>query len=120
MSRYGCESMVTKLERVLVRRPDQAACRLWADYGWRSEPDFAKLLQEHDAFCELLDSAGADVVFGSPVTDGLDAIYTFDPAIVSTRGAIILRPGKELRLPEGAASADDLASAGIPIRARLE
>src|SRR5207253_6627031 len=85
-----------------------------------SEPDFAKLLQEHNAFCELLESAGADVVFGSPVTDGLDAIYTFDPAIVSARGAIILRPGKELRLPEGAASADDLASAGIPIAARLE
>src|SRR6266446_6376978 len=114
MSRYGCESMVTKLERVLVRRPDEASCRLWAEYGWRSEPDFAKLLQEHDGFCGLLESAGADVVFGSPVIDGLDAIYTFGPAIVSRRGAVVLRPGKELRLPEAAATANDMQAAGVP------
>jgi len=112
--------MVTRLERVLVRRPDEASCRLWADYGWRSEPDFAKLLQEHDAFCALLESAGAEIVFGGPVMHGLDAIYTFDPAIVSRHGAVILRPGKDLRLPEASAVADDMAAAGIPILARLE
>src|SRR6267154_3699339 len=120
MSRYGCESMVTKLERVLVRRPDQASCSLWLEYGWRSAPDIEKLLQEHEAFCALLESAGAEVVFGRPVTHGLDAIYTFDPAIISRRGAIVLRPGKDLRLPEAAAVADDLTAAGIPIVATLE
>src|SRR5712671_7395173 len=114
MRRYGCESMVTKLERVLVRRPDEASCRLWADYGWRSEPDFGKLLQEHDAFCTVLESAGAEIVFGGPVAHGLDAIYTFDPAIVSSRGAIILRPGKDRRRPEAAATAGDMATAGVP------
>jgi dimethylargininase len=119
-SRYGCESMVAKLERVLVRRPDEAACKLWVDYGWRSAPDFEKLLREHDALCTLLESAGAEIVFGSPVLNGLDAIYTFDPAIVSRRGAVILRPGKDLRLPERAATADDMAAAGIPIVATLE
>jgi N-dimethylarginine dimethylaminohydrolase len=112
--------MVSKLERVLVRRPEEASCRLWADYGWRSEPDFATLLQEHDAFSTLLESAGAEIVFGGPVAHDLDAIYTFDPAIVSVRGAIVLRPGKDLRLPEGAAITDDMAAAGIPIAARLD
>jgi N-dimethylarginine dimethylaminohydrolase len=112
--------MVTKLERVLVRRPDEASCSLWLDYGWRSEPDYEKLLREHDAFCALLESAGAEVVFGRLVTHGLDAIYTFDPAIVSSSGAIVLRPGKDLRLPEAAAVADDMAAAGIPIAATLE
>jgi N-dimethylarginine dimethylaminohydrolase len=29
-----------------------------------------------------------------------DSIYVFDPAIVSDRGAIVLRPGKEGRLVE--------------------
>jgi N-dimethylarginine dimethylaminohydrolase len=112
--------MVTKLERVLVRRPEEASCRLWADYGWRSEPDFGKLLQEHDAFCAVLESAGAEVVFGGSVGHSLDAIYTFDPAIVSSRGAVILLPGKDLRLPEAAAIADDMAAAGVPIVATLE
>jgi dimethylargininase len=117
---YGCDNMVAKLERVLVRRPDEASCSLWAEYGWRSEPDFEKLLHEHDELCALLESAGAEVVYGGPVMHGLDAIYTFDPAIVSHDGAIILRPGKDLRLPEAAAVADDMAAAGIPILARLE
>ncbi len=119
-TQYGCESMVTKLRRVLVRRPDEAASALWRDYGWRSAPDFEQLLREHDALCALLESRGAEIVFGGSVPLGLDAIYTFDPAIVSRRGAIVLRPGKDLRLPEAAATADDLAAAGIPLVATLE
>src|SRR5579864_1231443 len=120
MPRYGCESMVTKLERVLVRRPEEAACSLWRDYGWRSEPSYDRLLREHDSFCMLLESAGAELVYGDPVARGLDAIYTFDPAIVCRHGAIILRPGKDLRLPEAAAIAADMAAAGVPIVATLE
>jgi len=77
-ARYGCENMVAKLERVLVRRPEEAACERWLDYGWRSAPDFGKLLHEHDAFCALLECAGAEIVFGGAVPLGLDAIYAFD------------------------------------------
>jgi len=120
MPRYGCESMVGKLERVLVRGPEEASCALWQEYGWRSQPNYAKLLQEHDALCTLLESAGAEVVLGDPVPGGLDAVYTFDPAIVCRSGAIVLRPGKDLRLPEAAAIAADLAAAGVPIVAALE
>jgi N-dimethylarginine dimethylaminohydrolase len=112
--------MVTKLERVLVRRPDEASCSLWLQHGWRSEPDFGALVREHDALCAVLESAGAEVVFGRPVTHGLDAVYTFDPAIVSSNGAIVLRSGKDLRLPEAAAVADDFTAAGVPIVATLE
>src|SRR5260370_19862641 len=119
-ARYGSENMVAKLERVLVGRPEEAACARWLDYGWRAAPDFGKLLHEHNAFCALLESAGAEIVFGGPVPLGLDAIYTFDPAIVSPRGAIVLRPGKDLRLAEAAATAHDLAASGIPVLATLE
>ena len=119
-ARYGCENMVAKLERVLVRRPEEAACGRWLEYGWRSAPDFAKLLHEHDGFCALLESAGAEIVFGGPVPLGLDSIYTFDPAIVSPHGAIVLRSGKDLRVAEAPATAHDLAAAGIPVLATLE
>ena len=47
-ARYGCENMVAKLERVLVRRPEEAGCAHWLEYGWRSAPDFAKLLHEQN------------------------------------------------------------------------
>jgi len=49
-----------------------------------------------------------------------DAIYVFDPAIVSDRGAIVLRPGKEGRLAETEAIAADLERAGVPVAVRLE
>ena len=59
--------MVTKLERVLVRRPEEAACRLWDDYGWRSEPDFKKLLREmHDERLIELASDGSTALILPP------------------------------------------------------
>src|SRR5437763_1400015 len=112
--------MTEKLRRVLVRSPDPAACALWRDYGWRAAPDPAGLQREHDELCDVLATAGAEVVFGTPVAGGLDGIYTFDPAIVARRGAIILRLGKELRRPESVATADDMDRAGISVVATLE
>jgi dimethylargininase len=116
---YGCRSMIEPLRRVLVRRPSVAACALWEEYGWRSEPDPAALLREHDAFCAILEEAGCDVVVADPIDADLDAIYTFDPAIVTEHGAILLRPGKERRRAEPAAVAEDLESAGVPVAATV-
>jgi dimethylargininase len=112
--------MTTKLRRVLVRAADEHACARWRDFGWRAAPDHGLLLREHEALCTLLDSAGAEVIVGEPVAGGLDAIYTFDPAIVSRAGAIVLRPGKELRRPEVEATSADMTRLGIPVAAMLE
>lgn len=117
---FGSQSMTAKLRRVLLRNPDEGSCVLWVDYGWRSEPDFSGLLREQEGLRELLESSGAEVVFGDPVAGGLDAIYTFDPVIVSHGGAIVLRPGKELRRPEMSAAADDMARLGIPVASTLD
>ena len=117
---YGCQSMTTKLRRVLLRNPDEASCARWRDFGWRSEPDFAGLLRELEDLAELLASTGAEVIFGEPVPGDLDAIYTFDPVLVADAGVIALRPGKELRRREAAASVDDLARLGIPVAATFD
>ena len=116
---YGGANMVAPLRRVFLRRPDDGACARWREFGWRSAPDPAALRAEHEGFCEL-DSGGAEVVVGAPVPGALDAIYTFDLAVVSGRGAIVLRSGKELRQAESAATAADLERAGIPIAATVE
>ena len=116
---YGCVSMTAKLRCVLVRTADVTACDRWRDFGWRDAPDPVRLRRELEQLCALLESSGAEVVFGDPVDGGLDAIYPFDPAIVTRRGALILRPGKQLRLPEAAATAEDMARIGIPIVATL-
>jgi N-dimethylarginine dimethylaminohydrolase len=114
---YGGQTMVEPLRRVLVRRPP-ADTSDWARFGWRSRPDSARLADEHERFCLELEQAGAEVVVAPPTT--LDAIYTYDPAIVSDRGAVLLRPGKPERFDEVDTIAAELEAAGVPVAARLE
>jgi N-dimethylarginine dimethylaminohydrolase len=121
MSAYGCQSMTDPLRRVLVRPPQPAACAAWRAYGWRAEPDPVAGGREHEAFCEILASAGAEVVVGeTPVDGNPDAIYAYDPSLVAAAGAILLRPGKEGRRDEPAAHGRELAAAGVPIAARID
>ena len=118
---FGGQNMTQPLQRVLVRSPRAAGFAAWREYGWRAEPDPARLIAEHDAFCTALGAGGAEVVLAeTTVPTDPDSIYVFDPAIVSDRGAIVLRPGKEGRLVETEAIVADLESAGVTIAARLE
>jgi N-dimethylarginine dimethylaminohydrolase len=109
--------MTGPLRRVLLRRPP-VDCSGWQRYGWRSAPDPAGLAGEHDALCELLENAGAEVVVAEPTT--LDAIYVFDPALVWSEGAVLLRPGKAVRCEEPRALATELERAGAPVAGRIE
>jgi dimethylargininase len=113
--------MTATLRRVLVRPPRAAGFAAWREYGWRSEPDVAKLAEEHEAFCNALGAGGAEVLLAeTPLPTDPDAIYVFDPAIISDSGAIVLRPGKQGRLVEMDAIAADFEHAGVPIATRLE
>lgn len=113
--------MTATLRRVLVRGPRAADCAFWRAYGWRDEPDPVRLAAEHEAFCALLAEGGAEVVVAdTPVEADPDAIYVYDPALVSDRGAVLLRPGKEGRGAEPDALAVDLVTAGLSIAVRLE
>lgn len=118
---YGCQSMTGELRRVLVRAPRAEDLHGWETCGWRAEPDPAGIAAEHEAFCELLAGAGAEVVLAESPADGNpDAIYTYDPALVSDAGALLLHPGKECRRAEVPAMAEDFERAGVPVAGRLE
>ena len=113
--------MTARLRRVLVRAPRSEDRVAWRAYGWRAEPDPVKAAEEHEAFCTLLAAGGAEVVSGqTPIGLCPDQIYVHDPALVSDRGAILLRPGKEGRRIEVDAMGADLVEAGLPIAATLE
>ena len=114
---YGGQTMFQPLRRVLVRRPP-ADTSEWRRFGWRSQPDAARLADEHERFCVALEDAGAEVLVAAPTT--LDGIYTYDPALVADKGAFLLRPGKPERLEEVDAIAAELERAGIPVAARIE
>ena len=110
--------MTAPLRRVFVRRP--GGVERWEEYGWRAAPDPVRIVEEHKALVAALEAAGAEVVVGAPLDSALDAIYVHDPAAVTSRGAVLLRPGKELRQVEVEAIERDLRAAGIEVVARLE
>ena len=117
---FGGQTMVAPLRRVLVRAPDRAALARWREFGWRTAPEPSRLFAEHEDFCGLLADFGAEVVLGrAPIDDDPDAIYAHDVSFVSDDGAIVLRPGKDLRRVETAAARADLESAGVPVVAAL-
>ena len=118
---FGCQSMTGELRRVLVRAPRAEDLDGWQMCGWRAEPDPAGIAAEHEAFCELLAGAGAEVVLAESPADGNpDAIYTYDPALVADTGALLLNPGKECRRSEVPAMAEDFERVGVPVAGRLE
>jgi N-dimethylarginine dimethylaminohydrolase len=118
---FGGQTMVARLRLVLVRPPDPGSLPHWSRFGWRAAPDPGRLLAEHERLCNTLTEFGAEVVVGrSQVEADPDAIYVHDPSLISDEGAIVLRPGKELRRPEIPAAAADLHAAGVPIIAALD
>ena len=114
--------MIEPLRRVLVKRPDEAfAVDDPARWHYTSRPNLEEARREHDAFVEILAGAGAEVIdHPEPQPDRADAIFVFDPAIVTDRGAVILRMGKELRRGEEAAMARRLQEIGVPILAEIQ
>jgi dimethylargininase len=113
--------MTASLRRVLVRSPRAEDRAAWRAYGWRAEPDPARMAEEHEAFCALLEEAGAEVVLGqTPIGLCPDQIYVHDPVLVTDRGAVLLRPGKDGRRIEVDAMAVDMVEAGVPMAAKLE
>jgi len=119
MPRFGAQSMTGRLERVLVRPPLPEDGAHWREYGWRAAPDHAKAAEEHEVFRGLLEDAGSEVVLSSHDPGNPDAIYVYDPVLVGSEGAVLLRPGKEGRRGEPGAMAEPLAAAGVPIAAEL-
>lgn len=118
---YGSQSMIAPLRSVLVKRPDEHFAaddpRLW-HYTDRPNLEVAQL--EHDALVDLLRRGGAEVVYLDAEQPGrADAIFTFDPALVTDEGAIMLSMGKELRRGEEDVMARRFESLGIPVYYRL-
>ena len=114
------QDQTSPLRKVYVRAPEPEALQSWREYGWRSAPDPARAAEEHEAFRAILTDAGAEVVVGAASASGdPDAIYTYDPVLMTDEGGIVLRPGKAGRRGESAVAAADLEAAGVPVLATL-
>jgi N-dimethylarginine dimethylaminohydrolase len=111
--------MTAPLRRVLVRPPGPEFSR-WKEYGWLAEPDATRIADEHEGLRAALEDAEADVIVAAGAADrNPDAIYVYDPVLITDDGAILLRPGKEARRSEVEAMRADFEAAGVPIAAEL-
>ncbi|MEZ4586592.1 MAG: arginine deiminase family protein [Gemmatimonadales bacterium] len=115
--RYGGQSEFGQLRRVVVRPPGRAFGD--ADptrWHYAGRPDLARAQAEHRALVALLEESGVEVlVHDLELADHADAIYVYDPVLLTDRGAVALRMGKPLRRGEEAALAAMLERAGVPL-----
>ena len=117
-ARFGVSSMVAPLRKVAMRRPGRAT--LEADparWHYAGPLESGRLLRQYDAFTERVAASGADIEWiGDSADDGLaDAMFPFDPSFMTPGGAILLRPGKELRQPEVASHEALYRRLGVPV-----
>jgi dimethylargininase len=109
------------VERIFVRPPHAEALANWEAYAWHAAPDLEAAAAEHAAFVETLRAHVPDVVVGSGSVPGdPDAVYAYDPTLVTDAGVIPLRPGKDGRRGEPAVIAEELRAAGLTVLPSLE
>jgi dimethylargininase len=117
MRNHGSQSMIGRLRKVLVKRPGEAfGAADPARWHYTARPGLEIAQQEHDALVALLRQAGAEVLYhDEPQPGRADAVFVFDPAIVTERGAIMLSMGKDLRRGEEGPMARRLEELGVPV-----
>lgn len=119
---FGGQSEWAPLRRVVVRAPDrwfgEAEPAVWHYTG---RPNLARAREEHAALVALLADSGVEIVRHDIDLPRLaDAIYVYDPVLITDRGAVVLRMGKRLRRGEEDPLAARLEAAGVPVLGRLE
>ena len=127
MSTFGSQSMVTRLRRVIVKRPEEAFRsrdhieKESKSLGYTRPPDLERAARDHQHLVELLTLAGAEVLY-LPADDrtGLDSLYTHDPVLVTDRGAVVFQTGKNARRAEGPAFADAFRNWDVPILGTID
>lgn len=119
--KYGCQSMVGKIESILIKHPKQAFIsqdnldKTWEEFKYFGCPNYEKVLEEYEVF-ETMIKENVENVYYLPLDDrtGLDSIYTHDPLKITKNGAIYFPMGKALRNKEYLATKEYLESIGIP------
>lgn len=119
--KYGCQSMVGRINAVLIKTPENAfrsqqyINREYENYGYLGCPDLDKVLEEYKAFEDIL-RQHVENVYYLPFDEntGMDSIYAHDTVKITRKGAIYFPMGKHLRAGEPAATRTYLESIGIP------
>ncbi len=122
MKTYGAQNMWGLLRRVLVKRPDASMGSADpARWNYHGPLDLAKLQSDHDDFVNVLRRSGGRVEFIEQDTNELaDACFTHDASLVTDKGAILLRMGKELRQGEVEVHSAAYSAHDVPLLGRIK
>ncbi len=108
--------MARPLRKVAMRRPGAILDADHHRWHYASPIDAKRLTAQYDAFADAVLATGAEIVwFGDEPDDLADSVFTYDPSFMVDGGAIVLRPGKELRVDEAALHSAFYRSQGIPV-----
>ncbi|HXS02432.1 MAG TPA: hypothetical protein VN724_17810 [Pyrinomonadaceae bacterium] len=85
--------------KAIVRRPGATFANglTTVDLG---APDLERALEQHEAYCQTLESCGLKLIRLAPDDEHPDSTFVEDTAILTARGAVITRPGAPSRLGE--------------------
>jgi len=85
--------------KAIVRRPGTTFANglTTVDLG---APDLERALEQHEAYCQTLESCGLKLIRLAPDDEHPDSTFVEDTAILTARGAVITRPGAPSRLGE--------------------
>jgi N-dimethylarginine dimethylaminohydrolase len=124
---YNGHSMVGVLRSVMVCSPRAAG---WDDpervtesvtLGFGHSPNFQVAQEQHEALCEILEGAGAEVIHLTPVPEmTLDAVYAHDASLPTDFGLIPMHPGKANRIPEAQHHREFCKALGIPMAGEVK
>ncbi len=122
MNTFGANAMNAPLRSVIMRKPDQVMRHANAA-EWHYGPTFnaEKAARQHAVFTNMIEQSGAAIHWLPDVDDGLsDSIFTRDPSIITSAGAVILNMGKALRVAEPNLHSALLTELGVPVIGTLE
>lgn len=119
--RYGVNTMTGTLARVAMRRPGAILGADHERWHYATPLNPSKLEAQYREFANLVGRSGAEIVWLPDGHDDLaDSIFTYDPSFVIGDGAVVLRPGKELRIAESQMHAEFYSAENIPILGAIE
>jgi N-dimethylarginine dimethylaminohydrolase len=124
---YNGHSMVATLRSVMVCSPRAAG---WDDaervadsgkLGFAHPPDCSRAQEQHDALCQVLEHAGAEVLHLKTEPElTLDAVYAHDASLPTDFGLIPMNPGKTNRIPEARHHREFCKALGIPVAGEVK
>jgi dimethylargininase len=112
---FGGHSMIAPLRRALVHLPGpEFTTENWRAYGLEGDADRSAATEEHERFLDILRARGVELEFLDEHAS-VQCTATFDPALITDAGAVILTSGRPERRAETFPMARKLLELDIPI-----